>query len=1765
MQLRHLKTILPHDERGMCKVTAIAWAPNNKRLAVITVDRVVHLFDENGERRDKFSTKPADKGPKNYTVRQLHFSPDSTKLAVAQSDNIVFIYKLGLTWGDKKSICNKFHQSSPITCLTWPNSHPNEVVFGLAEGKVKIGQLRSNKPATLYTTDSYVVSMCSAGGGSQGMEGIAILSGHLDGSIYRFVFDESGVGPAHSKFAQHPCVPYSLAWGQSVVAAGNDGSVVFYDDQGGTQENFDYSNNPEVKEFGCAEFNPTGDSVVLGNFNSFFTYNYNTRSNCWEEINHRKINNLFSVTALGWKVDGSRLAVGALCGVVDLYDACIRRYRYKGKFEFTYVSLSQVIVKRLSNGTRIVLKSHFGCEIIKIDVYQDRYLVAKTADTSGNSSATLLLGDLDTCKLSEVPWQSSGKEKFVFDNEAVCIIFQAGELSVIEYGKNELLGSVRTEHISGHLLSVRINERKGAPLDPNDPTSVPPENKKVAYLLDLQTVCVKDMYSQASTTINHDCKIDWLELNARANLLLFRDKRRQLHLFDVTRQTRTTMQNYCNYVQWVPFSDVVVAQNRQTLCVWYNIDTPDKVTNYEIKGDVEEIVRDQEAGKTEVIVDEGINTASYQLDEGLIQFGTAIEDLDLTKAMDILEGLDLTPETEANWSTLSEQAIRINAIHIAERCYAALGNVSRARFLHKVNKESTDMGQKLAMEDGNEYWGVKAKMAMLSKDFRLAEDLYLQQGHTDEAIEMYQTMHQYEQAIQVAETRGHPQAEEMKRNYYDYLLKSGQEELAAGLKEREGDYQAAIDLYLKGNLPAKAAKVVNENNMTAQHLLESVAGALSEAGMYDKAGEFFEKMGQHQRALESYTRGNAYRRAVELARRQFPEKVVRLEEAWGDYLERNKQVDMAINHYIEANVHTKAIEAALNSRQWAKAVQLVETLDPDTAKPYYRRLARHYHEARNWEEAERNFVRAGRPEDAVEMYTRANKWESAHKVAMSYMTESEVGMLYISQAQRMEAQSKLKEAERLYLTVNEPDLAINMYKKQRKYEQMIRLVTTYRKDLLKETHLHLAQQLEMEGSLRDAEHHYAEAGEWLSAVNMYRSNDHWDEAIRVAKYHGGINASKRVAYAWALALGGEAGSKLLTKLGLIEPAIDYAIESGAFDHAFELARSCLTKKLPEVHLKHALFLEDEERFKEAEEEFVKANKPKEAIDMYVHQQDWANAMRVAEQCDPASVADVFVAQARVLVERKEFQRAEGLFISASKPELALQAYQEARMWQDALRVAKRYTPHKLSEVNMAYQRAASGEGSSKEDYAQQARMWEESRQWGQAIDAYLGVTEEQLTDRDALEELWQNAVRLAGVHQKDRYSEVCEGVAQKLMTIEKFSAAAELYSKADRSREAVDCYISAKMWNEARALCEQGLPEYAQAVEKAYNAHLLQEGDAGALVKGGSAEQVSDGLEIFAKKGEWDKLFEVAQQQGLDSQTTKYSMMYATVLADQGKCDEAVKVMAKFGTQPQAKHFPMLEKVAASVLGKPEESESKESEADSVDAVRSLRTVLFKMVSELKQLDKGAPQELERLLMAAHYMALRDTCLENGLTELATRISLALLKYSGVVPADKLFYLAGSMCRDQENLQSLAFVLLNRYIDLIEAIEDGDTSTLDNADLADTAIPSPFDYDLPKTQFLNEEKREEIREWVLAMSMDQAVEQSLPPQGEGDPIYEGLYNSSNPICIVTGYPVPPHSLLELEIEGHNAGVITANKKDWNAYVQITKQCPWTNQPRTPKY
>ena len=61
------------------------------------------------------------------------------------------------------------------------------------------------------------------------------------------------------------------------------------------------------------------------------------------------------------------------------------------------------------------LKSHYGYEVFEVKVLgRDRYVVAHTSDT-------LMIGDLNTSNLSEIPWRpaTGSEEKFYFDNETV--------------------------------------------------------------------------------------------------------------------------------------------------------------------------------------------------------------------------------------------------------------------------------------------------------------------------------------------------------------------------------------------------------------------------------------------------------------------------------------------------------------------------------------------------------------------------------------------------------------------------------------------------------------------------------------------------------------------------------------------------------------------------------------------------------------------------------------------------------------------------------------------------------------------------------------------------------------------------------------------------------------------------------------------------------------------------------------------------------------------------------------------------------------------------------------------------------------------------------------------------------------------------------------------------------------------------------------------------------------------------------------------------
>ncbi|RUS80517.1 hypothetical protein EGW08_011738 [Elysia chlorotica] len=1728
MQLKHMKTLMPPMD-GAAKICAVAFSANSQKLAVCTSDRVVVLFDEQGEKRDKFSLKPADAkyGKKSYTVKGMAFSGDSTKIAVGQTDNIIYVYKIGDDWGEKKLICNKFVQQSAVTCLIWPPDQP--IIYGLADGKVRSANTRTNKSSTVYSTESYVVSLAANPSGK------GILSGHADGSIIRYFFDDEGSGDTQGKISTHPSPPYALAFSQNaIVAAGCDKRIIAYGRDGRSFQHFDYSREDDEHEFTVAVASPSGQNVVVGSFDKLRVLNWSPRRQMWEEPKLKEIHNLYTITALAWKKDGSRVVAGTLCGGLEMFDCCLKRTLYKNKFEITHVGVSQAIVRNMSNNTKVMLKSHYGYEIDEVRIMgHDRFLVAHTSDT-------LLLGDMQSSRLSEVPWQGSGSEKYYFDNESVCMIFNAGELALIEYGANEVLGCVRTEFMNPHLISVRLNERKQKGVT---------DNKKMAYLIDLKTVAIIDILSGLNIAqVDHDNRIDWLELNETGHKLLFRDNKLKLHLYDIETHQKTSILNYCSYVQWVPGSDVVVAQNRGNLCIWYNIEAPERVTMVAIKGDIVDLERKD--GKTDVMVNEGVSTIAYTLDEGLIEFGTAIDDGDYGRAIAFLESLEMSPETEAMWKSLSKLALEEHQLHIAGTCYSALGNIAKARYL----KETLRIAEEVAKQtggDGYHHYKVRARLAISDKKFKEAEYIYLEGNHVNEAIEMYQEMHMWDEAIEVADAKSHPELETLKKNYNQWLLETGQEEAAGELKEREGDFMAAISLYMKAGLPARAARLAasREELMTNNDLIARIAGALIKSELYDRAGDLYEKIRDYQRAMECFKKGKDFRRAVDLARHAFPAEVVKLEEEFGDYLVSQKQLDAAINHFIEAGATTKAVEAAINSRQWTKAVQILEIQDSAMSAGYYKKIADHYASIGEYETAEKFYVEAGCTREAVDMYNKAGKWEMAHKLAATYMKGEDVSNLYIAQAKQLEDEGKFRDAERLYVAVEEPDLAITMYKKQRMYGDMIRLVKAHHENLVNDTHLHLAKELDEEGNYRQAEQHYLEAGDWKAAVNMYRGQDLWDEAYRVAKAQGGQPAAKQVAYLWAKNLGGDSAVKLLNKFGLLEAAIDYAAENCAFDFAFELCTIAMKEKLPDVHLKHAMYLEDEGKFNEAEQEFVQANRPKEAVLMYVHNQDWDSAQRVAEAHDADSVADVLVGQARFAFEEKDFARAESYLLRAQRPELAIKFYKDSGMWQDALRVCKEYLPHKLQQLQDEYDREAvdrsgsgvQGGGGGAEALVRQAREWEASGEHQRAVECYLKVTPDMVPDSKIVEKCLVKAGDIAIKFLDNQKAQmIVEVVGPKLAQIKCHATAAEMYLSMDMVKEGVDMLISAGDWNKAKKVAKEMDPRLENYVDEKYKEFCRDQGKAEDL----ASVDVIGALDMFAEKGEWSKCLHTAEQQN-PKVLHKYVALYATHLIKNSNSLAALELYAKYGTPANPQNYNIYKRIFSDMLNR--RDMNKPEAYKSWAELRDMMADLCDNMGKSGEAKTSQHEEFEKMLLIAHYYASRCAAqAQKSLENMAAKLSVSLLRHTDMVPADKAFYEAGTICKAL-GWENMAFVFLNRYLDISEAMEEGSLDMLDHSDFQDTDIP--FEIPLPEKAFLTSSQHEEVKEWVLAVSMDRKVEQVLPKDERGT--YEAsLVAMDTGIrslpCVVTGYPV-----LRNKVEFKNPNKV-ANKDDWNKMLMATK-------------
>ncbi|XP_071649354.1 intraflagellar transport protein 172 homolog isoform X3 [Temnothorax longispinosus] len=1708
MHLKYLGTIMPAEELEN-RVVSIAWSPNNLKLAVASADRSIYLFDENGAKRDRFSTKPIDPkfGKKSYMVKGIAFSPESTKIAVGQTDCIVYVYKIGEDWGDKKVICNKFRQSAAVTCLIWPMD--GSIITGLADGKVRAALVKSQKAQTLYTSDAMTIALAS------NVRGNGFLSSHADGSIIRYYIAEDGGAEPSGRVCVHGVPAYALAWPQShILAAGCDKRLTMYDPYGKPVKTFDFSRDSQEREITVACCSPSGQSVAVGSWDKVRIFDWTPRRSVWEETNVRDLPNFYTVTALSWRRDGSKLVIGGLCGGVEQFETILRRTVVRGSHEVAYVGPSQVVIRPLSDSSQrpIVIRSQTGLEIEDVRVLgrRDNNVVARTAHT-------LLIGDIELGLISEIPWEDrSSGEKFFFEYPVVCLIFCSGELTIVEYGQNEALGSVRTEAVNPHVVSVRVNER---------PSAGGGDNKKLAYLLDPRTVRVIDLLSGATINmIVHDARVDWLELSEAGHRLLSRDKRCRLWLSDDEGE-RVLLVTGVSFASWVTGSDVVVAQTGQTLAVWYNVDAPEAVTLTPIKGDVIDIVR--ENGRTSVMVEEHGTKMAYLLDEGLIEFGTALHDNDFGRVVLFLENMNDGPQVETMWENVARNAMNERKLTIAARCYAAMGDVACARFL----KETAEIGEKYAEETGNEplanpdCW---ARLAILNGDLKTAEAIYLEQNELDKALDMYQRYWRWEDALNLAQSRNWSGLSELRDRHLAWLLDSGQAARAASIIETTNP-RRAVKLYLEARRPGRAARLILADNelLEDERIVEEVISGLKASDLTELAGELLEKTSAGSEAIKCYAQAGVFARALDLARKIDPTLVVELERDWGKHLSASGHYDAAINHFIEAGETVLALKAAINARQWRKALQIIQVIEDDDQeiRQQCEKLGEYFSSIGERSLAESLFIRAENAKRAVEIHVQSGDWMRAHQVAKEYMKSNEANEVLAKHAESLQQTGELRHAESLYVAIGDHDAAIAMYRKAGNRGDMIRLVAQHRPDLLQTTHMHLARELDAVGKPREAEEHFLGAGDWRGAVTAYRSANMWEDALRVAKKASGEKAAQQVALMWARTLAPELGARLLMRLGYLESCLQLACEASLFDWALEIAKYGTMDQKKEVHYRYAMSLEDEGRFAEAEKEFVQAGKIMEAVQMYIHSRDWESAEDVARSHSQEAVAQVLIARAAEAAEGQDYATAEALLLRAHKPEMIIEHYKTAGMWSEALRVCREYLPSQEAALRRELgQRSAGLDG---------ANALEEARKW---LD--LGEV------RSALDTLILNPqaprsylIRAADIllHQADpeTAAEIGGDLGARLFSVGEHALAAQVFLQADRLKDAVSSLVAVGEWDRARRIVRELAPDLEPYLEEKYRDAMTNEGEMERLaeVDGNAA------LEVMARKGQWSQVFDAASSQSLEV-LQRFVARRAAQLLKNDAALQALQLYAQYGAPAISQNFNLYLQLAESILNATQQE---------YRYLAQLRDVLHGLYRS-----SSSRERFERLLEAAHLSAVKHGCRPfPALSGVVVKASVSLLRHTDILHADRYYYEAGIAARTA-GLLSEAFVFLNHFLDLEECIEEeGDGNVLDVDDLRVTDFP--LEVPLPEKLGVATDQREEAREWVLAVSMDQKIEQGLPVDQRG--VYVGSLtsptNSSAPVqqCVITGYPVRGPVV---RFEETNR---VADRNDWTKLINTARQAP----------
>lgn len=101
----------------------------------------------------------------------------------------------------------------------------------------------------------------------------------------------------------------------------------------------------------------------------------------------------------------------------------------------------------------------------------------------------------------------------------------------------------------------------------------------------------------------------------------------------------------------------------------------------------------------------------------------------------------------------------------------------------------------------------------------------------------------------------------------------------------------------------------------------------------------------------------------------------------------------------------------------------------------------------------------------------SGQWKRAFESSKKSLAQAEANRLFSEEGKALEKAGRFRDAEHLYTAAQMYELAFEMYRSTKNYDQLIRLVSKFRPDQLAACHFDIAQQLQTDGNRKAAEKH----------------------------------------------------------------------------------------------------------------------------------------------------------------------------------------------------------------------------------------------------------------------------------------------------------------------------------------------------------------------------------------------------------------------------------------------------------------------------------------------------------------------------------------------------------------------------------------------------------------------------------------------------------------------------------------------------------------------